>query len=1106
MLLCTMYSLPFKGSGQVALPVHNIDTGLDYATIQDAIDAAQTSDGHIIRVDAGIYYENVIVNKMVALIGENKLNTIIDGNDVGNVIHVGANNVNISGFTIQNGGPGSNCGIKVGQWNKPLTGNSIRDNIVVNNSYGIYLDHSSDNTISGNNASNNEYGCFFYNSSHTSLFSNKALNNKKGIVLFRASDNNTITSNNVSLNYEYGIFVNCSRANALIGNNISHNGKYGIYVHHSIGNTFADNNIYSNYMYGIYSSDSHINAFVNNSVYSNNDCGLHLYYSRENNVTSNIVSSNNHYEIYLESCSKNTLANNTVHSNNVTDGHCIYLLFLSNENILAGNDVAGGRWPILLEESNNNILTDNNVSLKARAPGIQLESSHNNILSRNTVSGNRAPNSDGILLWYSSNNFLTENNLLNNFRGIHLRGDSKKNFLSSNKASASEVGILVWGTSNNVFLVNRASENKFGILIHQSSYTTFSSNNVSFNEVGILLDEADNNTFSSNNALDNKYGVFLQSSDLNTFSGNHISDNEYGIVLQNSSYYNSFLDNDVSNSFSNGVYLYNSNNNSFLHNDFINNTDQQVFLSVMSYSNEWDNGAEGNHWGRDYVGEDLDGNGIGDTPHVINQTYNVRDNYPLIMPWSHIRVFPVPWGEDIYKVTTFSNSTIASLAFNQTERQIRFKITGPNNIAGFCNVTVPKELLDASSDQWGITVNDETVVADLTENATHTFLYFTLVHSTQIVNIKGTNPIDITDPVANAGLNQTVDLRTTVNLDGSASTDNIGVMNYTWTFIDGAFQILTGVSPAYTFTNLGTYVVTLNVTDLRGNWDIDTVTIMVLDMTRPVADAGLDQTVDEDTMVTFNGSASTDNVGVTNYTWTFADGKVQTLTGVKPTYTFQTPGTYTVTLKVTDAAGNPHTARVTITVLDVTAPTADAGQYQRVYAGIPLSFDASASSDNVKIENYTWTIFDKTLQTRYGQNPSYVFAAPGMYDITLTVTDPTGNWATHTITVTVRAVPVWTQMWFWAIIILAPTTFGLSYLVFRFGRREGIFEQLQKLVRPYVRGEISKEVYEKRLKRIEKKIDVDARTRIKDYLNVIETYERATRAREYIDSRKVKKK
>jgi len=51
------------------LTVHNVDTGLSYASIQEAIDAAETFDGHTIFVEAGVYDENIVIDKSLSLIG-----------------------------------------------------------------------------------------------------------------------------------------------------------------------------------------------------------------------------------------------------------------------------------------------------------------------------------------------------------------------------------------------------------------------------------------------------------------------------------------------------------------------------------------------------------------------------------------------------------------------------------------------------------------------------------------------------------------------------------------------------------------------------------------------------------------------------------------------------------------------------------------------------------------------------------------------------------------------------------------------------------------------------------------------------------------------------
>jgi len=153
-------------------------------------------------------------------------------------------------------------------------------------------------------------------------------------------------------------------------------------------------------------------------------------------------------------------------------------------------------------------------------------------------------------------------------------------------------------------------------------------------------------------------------------------------------------------------------------------------------------------------------------------------------------------------------------------------------------------------------------------------------------------------------------------------------------------------------------------------------------------------------LVTFDGSVSYDNIGITSYTWTFTDETQQTLTGVNPTYTFANPGTYTVTLNVLDGAGHYETDTVVITVLDVTNPVADAGSDKTVIVNIEVGFNASGSSDNVGIISYKWDFGDGFNET--GITTIHTYTEAETYTVKLTVRDAAGNSDTDSITVTVK--------------------------------------------------------------------------------------------------------
>jgi hypothetical protein len=91
-----------------------------------------------------------------------------------------------------------------------------------------------------------------------------------------------------------------------------------------------------------------------------------------------------------------------------------------------------------------------------------------------------------------------------------------------------------------------------------------------------------------------------------------------------------------------------------------------------------------------------------------------------------------------FDVTMTSNSTISDFNFNESLKQISFNVTGPTGKTGYCNVTIPQELLQG--EPWTVYVNstDCTMLCSIAGNSTHTFVYIPYTCSTNIVQIKGT--------------------------------------------------------------------------------------------------------------------------------------------------------------------------------------------------------------------------------------------------------------------------------------------------------------------------------------------------------------------------------
>ena len=214
-LLCVLTLRVSIGLAPDDLPVHNINTGLNYETIQEAIDALETQNGHTIRVDAGTYYEHVIVTKSLYLIGEDRDTTIIDGSEAGTVVTIMADNVILSNSTIQNSGEA-----------EPWT------------PHAEFMNH--------------------------------------GVEVY--GYNNVTISNNIFLNNEVGIYEKFSHGSSIVGNLVIGNKEVGIAVHHSKNNFLRDNNMTENTYHLSVWGAYHLDEYIHDIDASNTVNGKPVYY------------------------------------------------------------------------------------------------------------------------------------------------------------------------------------------------------------------------------------------------------------------------------------------------------------------------------------------------------------------------------------------------------------------------------------------------------------------------------------------------------------------------------------------------------------------------------------------------------------------------------------------------------------------------------------------------------------------------------------------------------------------------------------------------------------------------------------------------------------
>lgn len=260
-------------------------------------------------------------------------------------------------------------------------------------------------------------------------------------------------------------------------------------------------------------------------------------------------------------------------------------------------------------------------------------------------------------------------------------------------------------------------------------------------------------------------------------------------------------------------------------------------------------------------------------------------------------------------------------------------------------------------------------------------------------------------PIANAGINQTVDTDTVVELDGTASADPNGdSVSFQWFLISqpddsvSELQNATTSAPSLLIDKKGDYTVQLVVSD--GEFD-STVLVIIEGLNNlPIANAGADQGVLIGDTAILDGSASTDIDGdALVYQWQIielppeSDSTLSDANEVMPTLTIDNHGQYIIHLTVNDGEADSAIDTVTLTVGNV-APTANAGADQSGFIGETVSINGAGSSDaDGDTLTYQWSLAGKpngssaTLADPTAVISHLTLDEHGVYSIELVVSD-----------------------------------------------------------------------------------------------------------------------
>jgi len=199
---------------------------------------------------------------------------------------------------------------------------------------------------------------------------------------------------------------------------------------------------------------------------------------------------------------------------------------------------------------------------------------------------------------------------------------------------------------------------------------------------------------------------------------------------------------------------------------------------------------------------------------------DVPDYGPMPTPNPPIQTLDLPYGNRTFEVGAFTNASITASPFDPSLKVLNVTVTVPQGTSGFTDLILQQDFL---SRPYNVTVDGKAVALIEADTNTSSYLYLVLEEGFHTVNILGTGFGRIPEVIVSYPA--TIDVGQNATFDASKSVDVGFIVSFEWSFGDGTNG--TGEVISHLYDKVGTYQVTLNVTNDEGLSSLKTFTINV---------------------------------------------------------------------------------------------------------------------------------------------------------------------------------------------------------------------------------------------------------------------------------------